>query len=48
VALKHYVPGEVYDVSDAMANYLVVEGLAVPEMRKSIRMKVKKKSDRRK
>ena len=49
VTLKRYVPGEVYDVSDPVANYLVLEGLALPEMRKSTRtVKVKKKPDRRK
>lgn len=47
VALSRYVPGEVYDVSETLANYLVLEGLALPEMRKSTRVKVKKKPDRR-
>jgi hypothetical protein len=49
MTLKRYVPGEVYDVSDTMANYLVLEGIALPEMRKSTRaVRVKKKPDRRK
>ena len=48
VVLKRYVPGEVYDVSDPLANYLVMEGVAIPEMRKAIHVKLKKKFDRRK
>lgn len=48
VALKQYVPGEVYDVSQSLANYLVLEGLAMPEMRKTTRLKLKKTVDRRK
>ena len=47
MALKRYVPGEVYDVSPSLADYLVVEGFAKPEMRTFRRTTVKKKPDRR-
>lgn len=48
VPLRHYVPGEVYDVSPAHADYLVLEGFARPEMRSPTRAKLKKRFDRRK
>lgn len=49
MALKRYVPGEVYDVSPALADFLILEGFARPEMRSgaSSRVRVKKKADRR-
>ena len=47
VALRRYVPGEVYDVSPVLADYLVLEGFARPELRKTHRVKLQKRSDRR-
>jgi hypothetical protein len=47
MALKPYVPGEVYDISPALADYLVLQGYAKPEMRSPARVAVKKKGDRR-
>ena len=47
MALKRYVPGEVYDVSATVADYLVVEGFAKPEMRTRARVTLKRKRDRR-
>lgn len=48
VALKKYTPGEVYDVSSTLADYLILEGLARPEMRKGNRhLKLRKQVDRR-
>ena len=48
MALKRYIPGEVYNLSAAVADYLVIEGFAVPEMRKRLRVTARKKPDRRK
>ena len=45
--LKRHVPGEVYDVPASVAEYLVMEGFALPEMRRPIRAALKKKKDRR-
>jgi hypothetical protein len=45
--LSRYVPGEVYDVSPALADYLILQGFARPEMRRSNRVKLQKKTDRR-
>jgi hypothetical protein len=47
MALKPYVPGEVYDISPTLADYLVLQGYAKPEMRRTARVAVKKKRDRR-
>jgi hypothetical protein len=47
VALRRYVPGEVYDVSPTLADYLILQGFARPEMRTSNRVKLQKKIDRR-
>lgn len=49
MSLKRYVPGEVYDVSASVADYLVLQGYAVTEMRGGSRKRVhlKKKPDRR-
>ena len=45
--LKRYVPGEVYDVSASLADYLVMQGFGMPEMRGADRKRLKKKRDRR-
>ena len=47
MALKRYTPGEVYDLSAAMADYLVLQGFALPEMRRRSKPVLKKKPDRR-
>ena len=49
MSLKRYVPGEVYDVSASVADYLVLQGYAVAEMRGGSRKQVhlKRKPDRR-
>lgn len=47
MALKPYIPGEVYDISAALADYLVLQGYAKPEMRRPARVALKKKTDRR-
>lgn len=49
MSLKRYVPGEVYDVSASVADYLVLEGYAVSEMRGGSRklLHVKRRPDRR-
>jgi hypothetical protein len=49
MALKRYVPGEVYDLSPGVADFLILEGFARPEMRSGTRsrVRVKKKPDRR-
>jgi hypothetical protein len=47
MALRRFVPGEVYDVSPTVADYLVVEGFAKPEMRIPTKVTLKKKRDRR-
>jgi hypothetical protein len=35
LSLRHYRPGEVYDVPPVVADYLVMERLAILEMRDS-------------
>jgi hypothetical protein len=45
--LRRYVPGELYDVSPSLADYLVMEGFATFEMRAQKRVRLKKKRDRR-
>ena len=47
VALKRYTPGEVYELSPSIADYLVIQGFALPEMRRRGKPVIKKKSDRR-
>jgi len=47
MALKPYVPGEVYDISPTLADYLVLQGYAKPEMRRTAKVAVKRKRDRR-
>ena len=47
MTLKTYIPGEVYDISPTLADYLVLQGYAKPEMRSQARVAVKKKGDRR-
>ena len=47
MALNRYLKGQVYDVSAALADYLVLQGFARPEMRTSNRVKLKRKIDRR-
>jgi len=47
MVLRRYVPGEVYDLSPSVADYLVLEGFAKPEMRKPARVSLKTKRDRR-
>ena len=47
MGLKPYIPGEVYDISPTLADYLVLQGYAKPEMRSPARVAVKKKPDRR-
>jgi hypothetical protein len=47
IALKRYTPGEIYDLSPSVADYLVIQGFALPEMRQGRKATVKKKSDRR-
>lgn len=34
ISLKHYHPGQTYEVPPALANYLVIEGYAIVEMRR--------------
>jgi hypothetical protein len=45
--LRGYVLGQVYDVSASIAEYLVIEGFALPEMRQRTKSVLKKKPDRR-
>ena len=47
VALDKYAPGVVYDVSREVAEYLVLEGFAKFEMRRTTRPGLKQKEDRR-
>jgi hypothetical protein len=48
VALRKYTPGEVYDVSSTLADYLILQGFARPEMRRPNRtLKLRKLIDRR-
>ena len=47
MALRGYIPGEVYDLSASVADYLVLQGFAKIEMRSPARVKLKKKADRR-
>jgi hypothetical protein len=47
MTLKSYVPGEVYDIPPTLADYLVLQGYAKPEMRRTARVALKKKRDRR-
>ena len=44
MALKPYVPGEVYDISPTLADYLVLQGYAKPEMRSPAKCGKKKPS----
>jgi hypothetical protein len=50
VPLDKYTPGETYDLAPALAEYLIVQGFAVPEMRagEQRRGSDKTPSDRRK
>lgn len=45
--LKRYLQGEVYDVSPSVGDFLVLQGFAKIEMRRSVNVKLKKKTDRR-
>jgi hypothetical protein len=45
--LKRYIPGQVYDLSASIADYLVIQGFALPEMRRRSKPALKKKADRR-
>jgi len=47
INLRRYVPGGVYDVSAPIADYLVLQGAAVAEMRKRKPVVFRKKTDRR-
>jgi hypothetical protein len=47
VDLNKYAPGLVYDVSRELAEYLVLEGFAKFEMRRTTRPGLKQKEDRR-
>jgi hypothetical protein len=49
VSLRHYVPGQAYELGDpSLAGYLVLEGFAVFEMRRGQRSQRHRSSDRRK
>ena len=47
VELNKYAPGLVYDVSRELAEYLVLQGFAKFEMRRTSRPTLKAKGDRR-
>ena len=47
MALNRYIPGETYDLSPSVADYLVLQGFARAEMRAGMRRSLKKKPDRR-
>jgi hypothetical protein len=47
LSLKHYRPGEVYDLPPAIAEYLVMENCAIFEMRDHERPSVPVAVDRR-
>ena len=47
MALRHYHAGEAYEVPALLAEYLVAEGFAVPEMRQHQRSSRPRKHDRR-
>ena len=47
VELNKYAPGLVYDVSRELAEYLVLQGFAKFEMRRTSRPTLKEKDDRR-
>lgn len=47
VALRHYRPGQVYDLPASLAAYLVTEGFAIVEMRTEQNMNVPADRDRR-
>ena len=48
ISLKGYVPGETYDVSATLADYLALNGFAVAEMRADAKgVSAVKKEDRR-
>ena len=45
--LKHYIVGEVYDIEPLVAEYLVVNGFAIVEVRHGQRSARKRPNDRR-
>jgi hypothetical protein len=47
VSLQHYRPGEVYDLPPALAEYLVMEGFAILEMRDHDKPRVDVRFERR-
>ncbi len=47
INLRRYVPGGVYDVSAPIADYLVLQGSAMAEMRQRKPVTLKIKPDRR-
>lgn len=48
VSLRQFKPGQTYDVDPSVADYLVVEGFAVIEMRRGQRSKRLRPKNRRK
>lgn len=47
VSLKNYRPGRVYEVTGYLANYLIVEGFALVEMRQQNRSSRVRPNERR-
>jgi hypothetical protein len=48
VSLGYYRPGRIYDVTPLIADFLVLRGFAVIEMRRADRSRRPRPSDRRK
>ena len=47
ISLAHYLPGRVYDVPPLLADYLVMQGYAIVEMRRRQRSQRFRTNDRR-
>jgi hypothetical protein len=47
IPLDKYRPGRTYDVDPSLADYLVLEGFAISEMRRADRSRRVRPSDRR-
>jgi hypothetical protein len=47
ISLAHYLPGRVYEVPPLLADYLVMQGYAIFEMRRRQRSHRRRPNDRR-
>jgi hypothetical protein len=47
ITLNKYLPGHSYDVPPSLADYLVLQGFATPEMRREKRSQRPRSGDRR-